>query len=163
MSIFLSILKTSHLCWLKHFVCQMNWIELNLQSQQYESLYNDDKIKESYIYLFKTSFKDYPRLLEKIKYDRTLTQISSPGMWVSCVDVSPWCFCGRSMGSGCFTWGRGISLTWRTTCSRWTAPGWTCQLPQTAESWPSTGPTACKDTADNNVMIHLLSLTKDDG
>lgn len=71
------------------------------------------------------------------------------------------------MGSGCSMWGRGTSPAWRATWCRWTAPGWNCQLPRTAESSPSTGLTACKDTAaskwshDRIAMSHFLSHTND--
>lgn len=64
-------------------------------------------------------------------------------MWMFCL-----CVYGRSMGSGCSMWGRGTRKAWRATWCRWTAPGWNCQPPQTAESLASTGPTACKDSAD---------------
>lgn len=77
--------------------------------------------------------------------------------------MQKFCFCvvGRSMESGCSMWGRGTNQVWKVTWCQWAAPGWNCLLPPTAESSPSTGPTACEHTHgckwSDIVAVHFFS------
>lgn len=79
-------------------------------------------------------------------------------MWVTYANVFV-----RSTESGCSMWGHGTSLVWKVTWCQWAAPGWNCLLPPTAESSPSTGPTACEHTRgckwSDVVAVHVFSFT----